>query len=136
MLHIYKNFVKFECTKGHSGPDNLKKSRPKKFVKSNKSISRIFFWSNSIFLQFQKWAKTNFWTGKKFRPPKNAISRKKYFLIYLISRFFLPGLFKIFWPAVIIFSSKKKKIYNLPVEVLISFDFWNELRQPVVTWVN
>ena len=27
----------------HSGPENLKKSRPKKLVKSNKSISRKFF---------------------------------------------------------------------------------------------
>ena len=45
------------------------------------------------FLQFQKWLKINFWTGKKFKTAKNVISRKK--RIYLISR-----VFQIFWPAV------------------------------------
>ena len=38
----------------HNGPEKLKMSRPKKLVKSNKSISRNFFWPNFIFLQFQK----------------------------------------------------------------------------------
>ena len=32
-----------ELTISHSGPEILKKSSPKKIVKSNKSISRIFF---------------------------------------------------------------------------------------------
>ena len=45
--------------KKHGGPENFKKSRPKKLVKSNKSIS------GRIFLQFQKWPKINYWTGKK-----------------------------------------------------------------------
>ena len=53
-----------------------------------------FFLTKFYFLQFQKWPKINFWTGKKFKTAKNAISRKKiFFWIYLISRVFLPGLF-------------------------------------------
>ena len=56
-----------------------------------RSISQIIFLTKFHFLQFQKWPKINFWTGKKFKTAKNAISRKK--LIYLISRVFLPGLF-------------------------------------------
>ena len=63
----------------------VKKSRPKKLVKSNKSISRNLFWPNSIFLPFQKWPKINFWTGTMFKTAKNAISQKKKKLIYLIS---------------------------------------------------
>ena len=65
----------------HSEPENLKKSRPKKLVKSNKSISRKIFLTKFHFLQFQKWPKINFWTGKKFKTAKNAISRK---LIYIM----------------------------------------------------
>ena len=38
----------------------LKKSRPKKLVNSNKSISRKNFLTNFHFLQFQKWPKINF----------------------------------------------------------------------------
>ena len=56
----------------HSRPENLKNSRPKKLVKSNKSISRKKF-----FLQFQKWPKINFCTREKFKTARNAISRKK-----------------------------------------------------------
>ena len=38
----------------HSGPENLKKSRPKKLVKSNKSISRKkFFDQNPFFCHFK-----------------------------------------------------------------------------------
>ena len=45
----------------HSGPENLKESRPKKLVKSNKSISRKKIFLTKIhFLQFQKWPKINF----------------------------------------------------------------------------
>ena len=44
------------------------------------------------FLQFQKWPKINFWTGKKCKTAKNAISRKT-FLIYLISRGFFAWSF-------------------------------------------
>ena len=37
----------------------------------------------SYSLQFQKWPKINFWTRKKFKPAKNAISRKKIAFILL-----------------------------------------------------
>ena len=40
-------------------------------------------------MQFQKWPKINFWTGKKFKTAKNAIQWN----LFLISRVFLPGLF-------------------------------------------
>ena len=68
----------------------LKKSRSKKLMKSNKSISWKIFLTKINFLQFQKWPKINFWTGKKF---KTAVSRKK-FLIYLISRVSCLAIFK------------------------------------------
>ena len=58
------------------GPENLKKYRPEKLVKSNKSISRKFL-TKFHFLQFQKWPKINFWTGKKFKTARNAILREK-----------------------------------------------------------
>ena len=66
----------------HSGPENLKKSRPKKLVKSHKSISRKNFLAKFHFFQFQKWPKINFWTGKKFKTAKNAISRKNIFFFH------------------------------------------------------
>ena len=59
------------CFELHNGP--------KKLVKSNKSISRNFVFDQIHFLQFQKWPKTNFWTGKKFKIAKNVISRKFFF---------------------------------------------------------
>ena len=62
-------------TREHSRPENLKKSRPKKLVKSNKSISQKNFLTKIHFFPFQKWPKFNFWTGKT---AKNAISRKKF----------------------------------------------------------
>ena len=46
-------FSKFSVQK-HNGPENLKMSRPKKLVKSNKIISRNFFLTKIHFLQFQK----------------------------------------------------------------------------------
>ena len=78
------DFRYFSRHASHSGPENLKKSRPKKLVKSNKSISRKFFLIKFHFLQFQTWPKINFWTGKKIKTARNAISRKKecwYFLL-------------------------------------------------------
>ena len=33
-------------------------------------------------MPFQKWPKINFWTGKKFKTAKNAISRKKKLFIW------------------------------------------------------
>ena len=53
------------------------------------------------FLQFQKWSKINFWTGKKFKTARNAISRRRK-KIYLISRvFFCLDFFKIIWPTAV-----------------------------------
>ena len=40
-------------------------------------------------MQFQKWPKIHFWTGKKFKTTKNAISRKKFYLIYYFALTFL-----------------------------------------------
>ena len=50
----------------HSGPENFKRSRPKKLVKSNKSISRNFFSPNSIFCNFKNGQKSIFELGKSF----------------------------------------------------------------------
>ena len=61
-------------------------------MKSNKSISRKNFFIKFHFLQFQKWPKINFWTGKKLKTARNAILQINN-LIYLISRVFMPGLF-------------------------------------------
>ena len=80
----------------HYGPENLKKSRLKKLVKSMKSISRKIFLSKFHFLQFQKWANINFCTGKKFKIAKNAISRKKFFDLFDFTIFFA-WTFLIFW---------------------------------------
>ena len=63
----------------HSGPENLKKSRPKKLMKSNKSISQKNF---GHLKNSQKW---NFWIVKKFKTARNAISWKN-FVICLISQ--------------------------------------------------
>ena len=76
----------------HSGPDNLKKSRPKKLVKSNKSISRKNSCTNLIFCNFKNDQKTIFELAKSLKLPKMQFHEKKVF-IYLISRVFLPGLF-------------------------------------------
>ena len=54
----------------HSGPENLKKSRPKKLVKSNKSISRTCFWSNFIFCHFKNDQKSIFELAKSLKLPK------------------------------------------------------------------
>ena len=54
--HIWPNSI------FHSGPENLKKSRPKN---SWNQINQ-FHQKKSIFLQFQKWPKINSWTREKF----------------------------------------------------------------------
>ena len=78
---------KVKDNQAHSGPENLKKSRPNKFVKWNKSISWNFVLTKFHFLPFQNWPKINFWTGKKFKTAKNAISRKKIDLFDFMSFF-------------------------------------------------
>ena len=52
----------------------------------------IIFWPNSIFLQFQKWPKIDFWTRKKFKIAKNAILWGEN-QIYLISWVFFAWTF-------------------------------------------
>ena len=78
----------------HSEPENLKKSRPKKLVKSNtKPISRNFFWPNFIFCDFKNDQKSIFEVGKSLKQPKMQFQEKKIGFTYFILRFFLPGLF-------------------------------------------
>ena len=71
-------------------PENLKKSSPKKLLGSNKSISRKIFLTKFHFLQFEKWPKINFWTGKT---TKNAISWKKNFLFIWFHKCFFAWTF-------------------------------------------
>ena len=74
-------------------------------MKSNKSISRKILW-NYIFCNFKNGQKcTYFWSGKKFKTAKNAISRKKIFFYLFDFASFLPGLFWIFWPTVSVCSN-------------------------------
>jgi len=49
----------------HSGAENLKKSRPKKLVKSNKSISRKNFFDQNQFFAISKMAKNPFLNWEK-----------------------------------------------------------------------
>ena len=52
--------VDVEARKRHSGPEYLKKSRPKKLVKSNKSISQNFILTNFHFFAISKMAQNQF----------------------------------------------------------------------------
>ena len=65
-------------------------------MKSNKSISWIFFWPNSIFCNFKNGQESIFELRKSLKMQFQVNN----FLIYLIWRVFLLGFFKIFWPAV------------------------------------
>ena len=68
-----------------------------------------FFLTKFNFLQFQKWPKINFWTGKIFKTAINAISRKNVFDLFdFTSFFFLLGLF--FWPSLIVFTKNFVKL--------------------------
>ena len=53
-----------------------------------------FFFTKFYFLQFQKWPKINFWTGKKLKTAKNAISRKKIFWFIWFHEFYCLDFFK------------------------------------------
>ena len=64
----------------------LKKSRAKKLVKSNKSISRIFL-PNSIFCNFKNGQKLIYELGQSLKLPKMQFHEKNV-LIHLISRVF------------------------------------------------
>ena len=50
----------------HSGPENLKKCRPKKLIKSNKSISQKAFFNQVPFFAISKMAKNQFLKWEKF----------------------------------------------------------------------
>ena len=66
----------------HSEPENLKKSRPKKLVKSNKSISRKKnFGPNFIFCNFKNDQKSIFELGKSLKLPKMQFHEKKILFI-------------------------------------------------------
>ena len=73
-FYMYCSFLGFTS---HSGPENLKKSRPKKLMKSNNSILRKIFWPNFIFCNFKNDQTSIFELGKSLKTAKNAISRKK-----------------------------------------------------------
>ena len=61
----------------HSGPENVKKSRPKKLVKSNKSSFTEFFSPNSIFCNFKNGQKSIFELGKRLKLTKMQFHEKK-----------------------------------------------------------
>ena len=97
-----------------SGPENLKKSRPKK--NSSNQINQFhekFFWPNSIFFcNFKNGQKSIFEQGKSLKQNNfhglnfHGKYSKIFFvkLIYLISRVFWSGLFLIFWLTMATFS--------------------------------
>ena len=69
--------------------ENLKKSRPQKLVKSNKSISRIIFFVQIPFFAISKMAKmANFLAGEK----SLLLTTAKIFDLFDFMSF-LPGLF-------------------------------------------
>ena len=81
----------------HSGPESLKKSRPKKnLVKSNKSISRKKFLTKIHLCNFKNGQKSIFELGKSLKLPKMQFHEINLFDFTS----FLPGLLKNFWPAV------------------------------------
>ena len=90
-----------------AGQKIKKKSRPKKLVKSNKSISRKKFVAKFHFLQFQKWPKINIWTGKKL---KMQFHEKK-IMIYLISRVFCLEFLKFSGPLCVRRKLIKERMY-------------------------
>ena len=61
----------------HSRPENLKKSSPKKLVKSNKSISRNIFSPKSIFCNFKNGQKSIFDPGKSLKLSEIQFHEKK-----------------------------------------------------------
>jgi len=104
------------------------KVQTKKLVKSNKSILRPIFLTKIHFLQFLRWPqKSIFWTAQKC----NFTGEKKFWIFreidfFFISRDFLPGLFKIFWPVVILgkilmpYSNSKKKSPSIEKDIILT----------------
>ena len=118
--HLLSQPLLFRNFQFHCGSENLKKSRPKKLMKSNKSISRLFL-TKIHFLPFQKWPKINIWTGKKFKTAKYAISRKKFFDNIWFHEFFWLDFFKFSGPLC---SSQQeflhlKKLTTTPIPQLL-----------------
>ena len=70
-------------------------------------ISRFFFYQIPFFAT----SKINFWTGKKFKTAKNAISRKK-ILIYLIWRVFFAWTFLNFLACCAFGCSIRKNVFK------------------------
>ena len=66
----------------------LKKYSTKKNLWNQINKFHEIFLAKFYFLQFQEWPKIHFWTGKKFKTAKNAISWKKV-LISLFHNFFV-----------------------------------------------
>ena len=60
----------------HSGPENLKDSRPKTVVKSNKSISQKKFDQHPFFCIFRNGQKSIFELGKSLKLPKMQFHEK------------------------------------------------------------
>ena len=83
---------------------------------------KTFCLSKFHFLQFEKWPKINFWTGKKFKTAKNAISRK-ICLIYLISRVFSALTFLNFLAPCALFC-------------LTSYLYWCLLSILILVWIK
>ena len=107
-----------------SGPENLKKSRPKNSWNQINQFHEIF-WTKIHFLQFQKWPRINFWTRKKFKTAKNAMSRKNDFDSFDFTNFW-PGLLLIFWPAVQKLGLFSKELLEVFIELLFT-PGWNAI---------
>ena len=64
-IHFLENYNVIYYNLTVAGPEKLKKSRPKKLVKSNKSISRIYFFGQIPFFAISKLAKNQFLNWEK-----------------------------------------------------------------------
>ena len=64
----------------------LKKSRAKKLVKSNKSISLIFFLPYSTFCYFKNGQKSIFELGKSLKLPKLQFHEKNFFDLFHLTK--------------------------------------------------
>ena len=74
-----------------------KKSRPKKLMKSNKSISWNFFWANSIIYNFKIGQKSIFELEKSLKLPKMQFHEKNFWFIWF-HEFFCLDFFKFCGP--------------------------------------
>ena len=73
----------------HRGPENLKKSRPKKIHELKEiNFMKKFFWSNSIFYHFKIGQKSIFELRKSLKQPKMQFHEKKIFDVFDFMTFF------------------------------------------------